>query len=132
MGTLKPEKIKRAEILHIRTLKGLTEQERCNFSYADLPRYFRVMLWDRDHICKWENCKYPDRIILTFEESTLDHIVPRSKGGRTRLLNLQLMHARCNSEKSNKMPAHYNKYAFVPIPSRSYQPNKYLRNRGIA
>jgi len=132
MGTLKPEKIKRAEILHIRTLKGMTEQERCNFSYADLPRYFRVFLWDIDHICKWENCKVPGRIIATFEEATLDHIVPRSKGGRTRLINLQLMHARCNSEKSNKMPTHFNPYAFIPTTSRSHGPNKYMRKHGIA
>ncbi len=132
MGNLHPNKRHRSEFFGIFTLKGMSEQDRCDFSYADLPRFFKVTLWDRDHLCKWEECPFEGRIIKTFEEATLDHIVPRSKGGRTRLLNLQLMHTFCNGQKSDKMPAKYNRYAFVPIQSRSYQPNKYMRRKGMA
>lgn len=133
-STLKPNKRPRSEFLHYRTLLGMSRQEQCDFSYADLKRFFRVQLWDRSHRCHYEKCPFPNQEILTFEESTLDHIVPRSKGGRTRLSNLQLMHATCNTKKSNKMPViSRRKYfkALRPVDSRRGQVrNIDLKRRG--
>lgn len=129
---IKPNKRHRSEFLHYRTLLGMSRQEQCDFSYADLPRFFKVSLWDRSHTCKYEDCPHPNREIETFEEATLDHIVPRSRGGRTRLSNLQLMHALCNTKKSDRMPARYRRNAFRPVQSRAGQPTRYMQKKGLA
>lgn len=35
--------------------------------------------------------------------ATLDHLLPHSLGGRTRLENLRLAHAKCNSRRGNRL-----------------------------
>ncbi|MEL6825434.1 MAG: HNH endonuclease signature motif containing protein [Pseudomonadota bacterium] len=35
--------------------------------------------------------------------ATIDHIIPRSKGGGDEIENLQLAHARCNKIKGNQL-----------------------------
>lgn len=120
MSDLRPNKRPRREFFHLRSLRGLSRQEKCDFSYNDMNRYFRVMLWDKSHICRFDECPYPGKIIATFEESSLDHIVPRSLGGRTRLVNVQLMHQDCNRKKGAKMPTYYHPKAFTAAKSRSH------------
>ena len=39
---------------------------------------------------------------VKWEDYSLDHIVPHSKGGKTELKNAQITHKTCNSSKSNK------------------------------
>lgn len=41
--------------------------------------------------------------IATFEEATVDHKVPRSRGGSNRMDNLQLAHEVCNQKKGNSV-----------------------------
>ena len=41
---------------------------------------------------------------MEFNDKTLDHIVPLSKGGRHILSNVMVMCHRCNSAKNNKLP----------------------------
>lgn len=36
------------------------------------------------------------------DKSTIDHIIPKSKGGTNKLSNLQLAHLECNRKKGNK------------------------------
>ena len=129
---IKPNKRPRSEFLHYRTLLGMSRQEQADFSYAGLKRFFRVQLWDRSHTCKYDKCPFPNKEIVCFDEATLDHIVPRSKGGRTRLSNLQLMHGPCNTKKSNKMPDYYPRSAFRPVQSRAGQATKYMMKKGLA
>ncbi|MBP5363985.1 MAG: HNH endonuclease [Alphaproteobacteria bacterium] len=49
-------------------------------------------------------CPYCRQAIRNQEELTIDHIVPRSKGGTDAIANLQPMHKQCNSEKGNEIP----------------------------
>ncbi|MHA7857702.1 MAG: HNH endonuclease [Henriciella sp.] len=37
------------------------------------------------------------------QRATIDHIIPKSKGGSDRAENLQLAHARCNKIKGNRL-----------------------------
>jgi len=82
----------------IETLSGLTDKELRQFSWDDIKHFYKVTLWDKGRICA-----YCDEEMKALTEATLDHIIPRYYGGRTRLANLQLMHGRCNGKKSNKL-----------------------------
>lgn len=48
------------------------------------------------------NCNICGEIILENEPYHLDHIKPRSKGGKDTVENLQLTHMRCNLQKGNR------------------------------
>jgi 5-methylcytosine-specific restriction endonuclease McrA len=110
IALLKPQKRRASYYSHITTLVGLSLQEQINFSYNNVHHFFRVTLYDKSHLCAKCNLE-----IVGIKHATLDHIVPRSKGGRTRLSNLQLMHPKCNSRKSDEMPEKYDPRAFQPI-----------------
>lgn len=112
MSTGKPNKRPKGYFAGITTLHGMSHQEQIDFSWNDLRRFFKVTLWDKSHLCTFEDCPIKGREIATFDEATLDHIVPKSRGGHTRLANLQLMHSKCNSRKTNRMPERYSPKAF--------------------
>ena len=57
----------------------------------------RAMLEKQDGVCPW--CQ--DR--LDFDDIEVDHVWPRSKGGRHWIFNLQVLHSRCNREKSDRI-----------------------------
>ncbi|MBR3157271.1 HNH endonuclease [Candidatus Saccharibacteria bacterium] len=60
----------------------------------------------------WENgrrCAICGKKIRNLDELTVDHIVPKSKGGRHTIDNCQLAHKSCNSLKNDKMPEEFEK-----------------------
>lgn len=122
MSTGKPQKRPSSDFKDIVTLVGLSEQDKIDFSWNKPKCFFRVMLYDTSNICK--GCMRP---IDNVFKATLDHIVPRSKGGRTRLANLQLMHSKCNSRKQNRMPSYFSSKAFRPTKSKRGTVTKYMR-----
>lgn len=67
------------------------------------PRFFsytyRKQLYDAD-----PKCRLCGNQILTFEDSTVDHITPYSKGGKTDPENGQLAHMLCNARKCATFP----------------------------
>jgi hypothetical protein len=67
------------------------------------PRFFdltfRRQLFDESSICKLCGNQ-----IHAFDDSTVDHIHPYSKGGKTRPDNAQLAHRSCNARKNKFLP----------------------------
>lgn len=55
----------------------------------------RRIIWNSDEKRVCAACKKP----LTWEDCTIDHIIAHSKGGRTSVVNAQLMHRSCNARK---------------------------------
>ena len=45
----------------------------------------------------------PHARVWAKQRATIDHVIPRSKGGTDRPDNLQLAHARCNKIKGNRL-----------------------------
>ncbi len=73
-------------------------------NYARVPMRRRSFsgraLWERDGGV----CQYTGRR-LKVGEGNIDHVVPRSRGGRTDWENCVLAHREVNSRKANKTPA---------------------------
>ncbi len=73
------------------------------FSIKDKRRLFspeqRRIIWGREkeHVC------YSCGRLLTWDDFTIDHLFPHSKGGRTTLENGKLCCRRCNSRKGAKV-----------------------------
>ena len=67
------------------------------------PRFFdyefRKQLWNASHMCQL--CKNE---IHSFEDSTVDHVLPYSKNGKTVPENGQLAHRGCNARKNAQVP----------------------------
>lgn len=70
------------------------------FEQKDWKRGFnetqRRIVWNSS---KTKTCGICGRTIRTFDEMHVDHIQAHARGGRTRLDNAQLSHARCNQAK---------------------------------
>lgn len=60
-------------------------------------RTLRMNLFAKNNICSL--CK---KEIIDLEESSIDHIIPLSKGGSNEHSNLALAHVKCNNLKGSK------------------------------
>ena len=66
------------------------------FKYKKHVRFSRYNMYLRDLF----QCQYCGDV-FDFEDLTIDHVVPRSKGGSNARENLQLLCLSCNTEKGN-------------------------------
>lgn len=73
------------------------------------PAFTRFNVFLRD---KWE-CQYCGEQHRT-HELTFDHVIPRSKGGRTSWENIVAACQCCNRVKGNKLPAEINMFPLSP------------------
>jgi 5-methylcytosine-specific restriction endonuclease McrA len=63
------------------------------------PKFSSKAIWNRDGgICQYTGKK------LTPNEANIDHVLPRSKGGRTTWTNCVLSHREVNHKKGNMTP----------------------------
>lgn len=78
----------------IRLLRG-----RCRADSNRVPRLTKRWVWYRDQGC----CAYC-AVPLGYRDATIDHVVPRSKGGITSWTNVVIACGKCNSRKANRTP----------------------------
>ena len=63
------------------------------------PRFTTKNLWQRDK----GTCQYTGKV-LTPKTGNVDHVVPRSRGGKTSWTNCVLCHKDVNAQKGNRTP----------------------------
>ncbi len=82
--------------------------------YKEIPLTRRNLFFRDAHTCQY--CRYKG------DDLTLDHVVPRSRGGGDTWENLVTACVRCNVKKGNRTP----KEAEMPLPKRPSQPHSSL------
>lgn len=90
------------------------------------------MLWR-----KGQMCFVCQKEIKTFEESTLEHIVPKSLGGTLRSRNLALSHKTCNSIRGAILcrivwELKLKKYHFAKEMQKAWRKKMYERKEDLA
>ena len=90
---------------YISTIRGLIKVPKviilCNYNQVPKkrPKFSSKAIWNRDNgICQYTGQQ------LTPNEANVDHVIPKSKGGKTDWTNCVLSHRKINSLKGNKMP----------------------------
>lgn len=83
----------------------------------------RWQMWATHKICAL--CGEP---IEKYLDSSIDHIVPKSKGGSDHNSNLQITHMRCNSEKGNLHPLVDRFFRFLKYKVSSFRHGKIKKN----
>ena len=64
-------------------------------------------LWkEKEYRKRKGRCQFCGRQ-MQYADATIDHIVPRSRGGRHHLKNLQLLCKECNQEKGDRPMAEF-------------------------
>jgi len=89
--------------------------------YDRLPlqevRFSRLSVFERDRFtCQYCGKRFEPR------ELNLDHVIPRDKGGPTTWENVVCSCVRCNSRKSNKLPAQAGMYPLTEPKRPRWRP----------
>lgn len=86
--------------------------------YNSVPKrtviYSKRLVYERD---KW-TCQYC-RKKLTSQTATIDHVLPRSKGGRSNFENCVASCEPCNTSKANKL-LHNTRFKLLKRPRKPY------------
>lgn len=122
--------LKKAEMVTARTAKVLRSMSK-DFAYPSIIRLnrfvnlpFKKVALSRVNIYKRDDysCVYCN----ARESLTLDHVIPRSRGGRDSWDNLVTACQRCNTEKGDRTPQE----AGMPLRHQPFRPSfiMYLRD----
>lgn len=98
------------------------------FNYAKVPirrpRFGARGIWERDGGI----CQYTGRT-LSLKDGNIDHVVPRSRGGRTSWDNCVLAHREVNSRKADRLPHEAGlRLRKVPVVPRALPVSVLIRN----
>jgi len=92
--------------------------------YKDIPLTRRNVMHRDSHCCQY--CGY------TGEDLTLDHVLPKSRGGADAWENLVTACMRCNIRKGNRTPKEANMPLFKapkkPMSGLHFELSKHVRN----
>jgi 5-methylcytosine-specific restriction endonuclease McrA len=90
---------------YIKTINGSIKIPKiivlCHFDRVPLkrPKFSSTGIWNRDNsICQYTGKR------LSKNEGNVDHIIPKSRGGRSNWDNCVLSHKEINAKKANKTP----------------------------
>jgi len=75
-------------------------------AYARKFKFSNKMTWERDNF----TCQYCGKHIDEKKNLTTDHIIPRSRGGKTIYENMVTACFHCNRKKSNRTPIEANMF----------------------
>jgi 5-methylcytosine-specific restriction endonuclease McrA len=91
---------------YIKTVRGEIKVPKiiilCHFNQIPKrrPKFTAKNLWERDKgICQYTGKK------LTPNEGNIDHVIPKSRGGKTSWTNCVLSHKDVNAQKGDKTPS---------------------------
>ena len=89
------------------------------------PKFTHSNIWERDNgICQYTNKK------LSKNEANIDHVIPKTKGGKTDWLNCVLCHKEVNSKKGPRTPEEAGlKLVRTPVIPRELPSTLYIRNK---
>jgi 5-methylcytosine-specific restriction endonuclease McrA len=99
----------------------------CNYNQVPRkrPKFSPKAVWDRDQ----GTCQYTGRK-LTPQEANIDHIIPRSRGGKTDWNNCVLTHKEINSKKADRTPEEAGlKLIRKPQDPKELPSTFYIRNK---
>lgn len=89
------------------------------------PKFTTKNLWDRDE----GRCQYTGKK-LTPNEGNIDHVIPKSRGGKTDWSNCVLAHKDINAMKADRTPSEAGLRLIRPIKTPRPMPTTcYIRNR---
>jgi 5-methylcytosine-specific restriction endonuclease McrA len=113
----KAELVSQSETHHLRTVSAtfpLPSIIRLH-KYVQLP--YKGVVLSRQNVFKRDNnqCQY----CLSTEDLTLDHVIPKSKGGKSTWDNLVTACKRCNSKKGDFTPQDAN----MKLAQQPYKPS---------
>ena len=99
----------------------------CEFNRVPMkrPKFTSNNLWERDQgTCQYTNKK------LSRSEANIDHVVPRTKGGKTNWTNCVICHKEVNAKKGPRTPEEAGlKLIRQPSIPRSLPSTFYIRNK---
>jgi hypothetical protein len=93
------------------------------------PRFGTRGIWERDGgVCQYTGRK------LTPQDGNIDHVVPRSRGGRTTWENCVLAHREVNTRKADRLPQEAGLHLrALPMAPRPMPASVFIRNHhGVA
>jgi 5-methylcytosine-specific restriction endonuclease McrA len=89
------------------------------------PKFSSKAVWNRDN----GTCQYTNQKLIP-NEANIDHIIPRSKGGKTNWLNCVLTHKKVNALKADRTPDEANlKLIRQPQEPKALPITFYIRNK---